>query len=178
MSVPNDSFGRVGRWLDGEDVRLSPQERALADEIRQDLGAVGSALDAAPPPGVLHRVHGRLSRRLRRRSLAGRALAGAALAAAAVVLAATLWPGQPGRSGGQRARGVLAEVPGEWVVESPPDALDAQVEALSEDIADLQVALSLGDDWPFETAVSAIEDDLESVRPDEIQPLAPPGEPW
>jgi hypothetical protein len=52
MTLTNEQYERIARHLDGEDVRLTAEERAAADEIRGDERRLGSRLDVSIPPGA------------------------------------------------------------------------------------------------------------------------------
>ena len=161
MAAANDDFERVARWLDGEDVELTAEQRALAEEVLADEAALAGALEVAPPPGVLHRVQAGLVRGPVRRPLRRRYLAVLSAAAAVVATVLALW--LVGRS----SMGPATPEYVEQFLEPPAAALDARVDALAEELADAQVRLALGDEWPVETAVAALAEELGELIADE-----------
>ena len=154
MAAGNEELAQVARWLDGEQVELSARQRALAEEVLADEAVVGRALGTPLPAGVLHRVLARLGARGVRPARRGRLAAALAAAAVVVVAAAALW---------LVGRGAPTPTAPEYVeqfLQPPAGALEAQAEALSEELAETQVRLALGDDLPVEAAVTALAEEL------------------
>ncbi len=155
MSLSEQDYGQVARWLDGEDVELTAAQRALAEEVAADSERVGRALEVELPAGTLHRVAARLAAGAARPRAKRHSLGWAGAVAAAAVIAAGLWMFL--RPGGAKLS------PREYVeafLEPPPDRIEAQVELLAEDVADCQLELSLGDLRPLEVGLQALEDRL------------------
>jgi len=92
MELNSEQYERIGLWLDGEAVELTPEEQAVAREIRAGEASLAGAMREPAVPG-------KTMRRARRaiRSAAGRrwavrarfiAVAGAGAAVAAAILVA------------------------------------------------------------------------------------------
>jgi anti-sigma-K factor RskA len=171
MNHVNKDYEAVARWLDGEAVELTAEQRALGAEIAAGEAAVGVALDAPVPPGALHRAAARLAgaRPAGRRSAVVWRWVGAAAAAAAAVVFLAL----PPRTPTTHTRGETAEAP---VALALADELDAEVAALGQEIADYRVALIMSEDWPFRVKVLGVQDRIEDLL-DEGEGLADPAEP-
>ena len=158
MKLTERDYECVGRWLDGQELELTPAQRALAEEIVADAGVVGPALDVALPPGTLHRAQARMVGlgRFRRRRLPW-----VAAAAAAVAIAVGLWA-----LIGANGSGTIS--PQQYVeafLQDPGEGLDARVELLAEEMADYQVRLALGELWPLEMALQGLEEDVGEFDP-------------
>jgi len=162
--TPRD-YERVGQWLDGEPVQLTPAQRALAETIAADARKVGQALDAPPPPGVLHRVNARLK-------AAGPAAGRwawlrwvSAAAAAAVLVGAALLPrtAPPPQAAPEPSQYV------EHFLQVPAGELDARAQLLSEELAeiDYEVRLASNGEWPVELARSGLEAELGELMLDD-----------
>jgi hypothetical protein len=96
MELNRDQYERIGRWLDGEALDLSPEERAVAREVQAGEAALKAIMGE---PSVPARAMARAARRMdaalaapaaRRRIPRGRyvavAASGAAVAAAIVIV--------------------------------------------------------------------------------------------
>ncbi len=166
MAPTNDDYERIGRFLDGEPVELTPAQREIADAMAASEAPVGAALDAAPPAGALHRVHARIRTELARgRSPRRWARWVPAAAAAAAVFALALLTTTPPEAN------TLGEA--EYVeafLQGPAGELDEEVRGLIEEVATYQVELSLGDPVPLEIALDGLEHELgetaEEADPD------------
>jgi len=92
--LKDEGYERVARWLDGDGLALTAEERAVAEELRRDESAVGSLLDTPPPGRALDRARRRANVALKGRVPRWRVglLGGAAAAAAAALVAIVLFP--------------------------------------------------------------------------------------
>ncbi|GAG02154.1 unnamed protein product, partial [marine sediment metagenome] len=99
MNLTEEQYARIARWLDGQDVELSAEERAVAAEVRQGEGYLAAMLDVPLRREALDRAWRRLAADLarpRRRALQiGYAAGAIAAAAAVVILAVTLMHSPP-----------------------------------------------------------------------------------
>ncbi len=161
MELNGDQYERIGLWLDGEAVELTPEEQAVAREIRAGEASLAGAMGAAAVPG-------KAMRRARRaiRSAAGRrwavrarfvAVAGAGAAVAATILVAwairlqTATTPAPGRESDMDAWvQAIQEPPGgaaihqlareldrfeaELAVSRPPEIVDWQIDSVQQAI--------------------------------------------
>ncbi len=59
MRISREQYGRVARYLDGEDVRLDEAERKLSEQIRRDERLL-AALEVGPPAGAVARAQRRM----------------------------------------------------------------------------------------------------------------------
>ncbi|MHC4715946.1 MAG: hypothetical protein ACYS5V_03185 [Planctomycetota bacterium] len=162
MAPTTEQYERIGRFLDGEPVELTPQERALADEIAAAERSLGASLDVSMPPRALHRIHGRLGAELRgRRSVWRWARWVSAVAAAVVVFAAAVISLIPGDDP------VLGEA--EYVeafLQAPAGGLEGELQDLTEELAEHHVGLAVGDAGPLEIAVDGLEQELGEAAED------------
>ena len=185
MNTPDEDYELVARRLDGEEVVLTPAQRALAEGIAADAEKVGPALEVSVPPGTLHRVSARvsstLSRTEGRQAAAARAPArkkwlrwvGAA-AAAAVVVAALLLPLSPEKPDTSSQAPTHAAVDMSDLVRTI-DEFDARVEVLAEELADYRVRLALDEDFSAELALVGLEEEMTEFLLDEDEPGTLPG---
>ena len=100
MDMNEKQYERIARYLDGENIVLSPDERAVAEELHHTEALVGKALNVALPADALQRAlrQRHVSVQFRsRRTLRFILPAAAAVAAAAIVLLAfsLLWKPLP-----------------------------------------------------------------------------------
>ncbi len=89
MDMNEKQYERIARYLDGENIALSTEERAVAEDLHRAEALVGKALDVTPPAESLQRAMSTRSIRVHlhpRRTLRFTLSAAAAVAAAAVVL--------------------------------------------------------------------------------------------
>ena len=56
MTLTNEQYERIARWLDGEAVALSPPEQQAAEQLRGDERWAGGVLEAAAPAGLVARA--------------------------------------------------------------------------------------------------------------------------
>ncbi|KPK85803.1 MAG: hypothetical protein AMJ81_02605 [Phycisphaerae bacterium SM23_33] len=161
-----EDYERAGRWLDGEEIDLTPTQLALAGEIAADAAKVGRALEVPLPGGALHRVSARL-KRARRRGRARPMRWVAAAAAAAVVGVGLLALLTGGRNRIEPAEYV------EWFLQSPSGELDARAALLADELAEYQVQLTLGEEWPVEVTVKGLEQQLGEFILEEADPAEP-----
>jgi hypothetical protein len=92
MILSEEQYERIARWLDGEEIRLTAEEREAVSDLHRSRAVVAPALDVEVPREAMARAERRLRAALahpRRRLLRIGALAGgaAAAAAAAIVIA-------------------------------------------------------------------------------------------
>jgi hypothetical protein len=158
-------YERAAGYMDGEEIELTAAQRALVEELTADAAVVGEALDAPPPAGTMHRVHGRLAGagRQRRRGLWVRVTAGASAAAAvaaAVVLGLALRGGPDDPSGP-----ALVLTTEEYLehFEAETDTLDASLELLGEETADLEMDLATRPELPLGAAIEGISSDIDEL---------------
>jgi hypothetical protein len=98
MNPSEEQYADIARWLDGEDMELSPQQRVIASEIQRGERDLGVMLDVPVSPQAMDRARRRLGEELtrsRRRIVRIGYLGGAVAAAAAVIILAVvaLWEG-------------------------------------------------------------------------------------
>ena len=157
----DEDFERVGRWLDGEKVDLTAPQQALAEEMASVAADVGPALDVAPPPGVLHRVHARMKRAASAKPARSRIFRmGAAAAAAAAVVVAMLLLHIP--AGPQPPRGELAaEVYLREFLKTPAPDLEQGIAVFEEELADAELRVMLDEPWSLELAIAGLEDEID-----------------
>ena len=58
MTLTDEQYERIGRYLDGEPLDLSDPERAVAEQVRQDESHVAGMLAASTPAGALDSARG------------------------------------------------------------------------------------------------------------------------
>jgi hypothetical protein len=129
MNMTPEQLDLVARYLDGENVRLSPELEQMARELSADERSVGAALGVKLPPGALHRVGGllRFATPVPVRLVARRwfKLSAAAAAVAAAILVTVVFFNAPppvNQMANRPQTKVTAPVPA--VVEASPDSLD------------------------------------------------------
>ena len=159
MNLNDEQLERIARYLDGEPVDLTPQERPFAERFAADERTIGELLEAPAPAAAMARA----GRRLRaavvpvRRPLRLVSAVGLA-AAAAILLAAALWlPTLP--------QHVPASGSGDELlasVYSRPDR-DVDLDVLGEQIEMLEAEIVLiAPVSPLETEIDAIEQKLDT----------------
>jgi hypothetical protein len=151
MTVNEESYERVARRLDGEEIALSPEERALAEEIARDEAALADSLDVRAPQAAIDRARRRMTAEMGRPSLhLLRRIAWTAAAAAAILVVAVLAWHSPDKTTvpTASARHVSAEpddatvdlvsrqVEDADVVVQPPAAMDLRMEFVQQSIND------------------------------------------
>lgn len=159
MKPSNEDYERVARWLDGQTVELTGEQRALVDEIAVEAEAVGRALDVRLPPGTLHRVAAGL-RPARRETRVLKWRIPQAVAAAAVLAIAVgmLWLG-----GGETPKppDIAVDDYVQELVRSPAPALGAEIDALETDLASAHACVVLGEPSDLEVALADLADQVE-----------------
>ena len=60
MNLTEEQYARVARWLDGQDVELSIEERAAAEEVRRGEADLAVVLDVPVRRETLDRARRRL----------------------------------------------------------------------------------------------------------------------
>jgi len=160
MAPTDRDYEFVGRWLDGEAVELTAEQKALAARIAADAAVVGEAMDVPLPAGMLHRVHRRRPSPAPRRGR-WRSVWRWSAAAAVILLAAALAALLPGRGAH------LAD--DEYVdrfLGTPADPLDAQVELLADELAAYHVELALAEESAIDLTVSGLEQEVGEMMED------------
>ena len=173
MNPRDEDYELVARYLDGEQLTLTPAQRELADEVVADTGLVAAALVVPVPSGTLHRANVRMSAALRARRGLRRRLRWAipAAAAAAVVLAVAVLPW-----GLEYQTPRVELTAGEYVeqfLKAPADDLGTRMDLLAEELADYQVRLTLGRISEFEVSLAVVEEEIEELYlggEDEVSP--------
>lgn len=173
MEHDDRQFERIARWLDGENVQLSPEELAEAEVIRRDLATMDESFDVPVPRELLDRVNNRmlaeLARPAHRTNWKRRALSAAAAAGAVLIAFASLsGPGRPIRNAGPLAGASVVDVPIEVVAQTMDesarnvdlDALSRELDALSADISALKLPIAGGDIEAMQT--EALEKDIKN----------------
>jgi hypothetical protein len=171
MTTQETQHERVARYLDGERVELSADERALADELRAGEGFLAADLDvrctAAARRRAQRRLYAAVSARPRR-SLRFVALAGSVAAAAAVVLLAVQVFWNPSLPDGMVVETV--HVPTDVLMQSVESSsdLDLELELLAGQIEQAQAEpkLASGDDTQ-ETAVDDLQEKIDRFWADD-----------
>ena len=172
MSLNDEQLDRVGRYLDGEQIVLDAEEKAMADEFTVNQASVANRLKVpVVPAAAMARARGRMLTTAARRS---RQLlrwgSTAAAVAAAVVLAIVLrfetTPPQP------VAPPIAAvEVPVEvflaTLAETTTGATDSELELVSEELD--QLAAEISDVTPtvsIDADMDAFDDSLDNFWTD------------
>ena len=178
MSMNEKQYERIALWLDGQDVALSPAERAVADEIRRDEEMLGSSAGGDWPRKTYDRASRRMAAELARprRLWIGRVAAAAAVAAAIVAITLLLptGPVEQLKPKGNGAGPLMADVPIETLVEEMEESIrpGVVVELLAGELesieADMLVTAEIGE---AEFEINAMEDEYESI-------LLDPAAPW
>ncbi len=132
MALNDAQYERIARRLDGEDVRLSEQERLAGEDIRRRQVDLAAMLDVNVPPEVLanarRRMRGALARRTRPRR---RSAYLAVVTAAAAVLVAMLYLNSFIGSKD-------VEIPAEMLFSELVEPVSPEVDQLAADIQKLQ----------------------------------------
>ncbi len=89
MKLNERQYERVGRYLDGEQIELSADERTVADEIRRMEAPLPAMLEAQPSHRAIDRARRRMLSELLRPGRRTRRIIWPAAAAAAVLIAVT-----------------------------------------------------------------------------------------
>jgi hypothetical protein len=98
MKLNERQYERVGRYLDGEQIELAADERAVADEIRRMEAPLPAMLEAQPSRKATDRARRRMLSELLRPGRRTRRIIWPAAAAAAVLIAVTavwVWRSDP-----------------------------------------------------------------------------------
>ena len=178
MTMNDEQYQRIARWLDGADVLLSEAELAAADEIVRGERTLAPLMPADVPHEVLARASRRMTAELlrpARRLWIRRAAAAAAAAAAIIVLAILLNQGTPPPAKlPTRAPGVeMADMPIETLVEQMEAATrpGVVVELLAGELrsieADMLVTAEMGG---VDLKINAMEDEFDDIL---LNPAAP-----
>lgn len=155
MTLCDEDFDCVGRWLDGEKIELTPPQRRLAEEITAAAAAVGPELDVPPPPGTLHRVHARMKQAAPARSRIFRMGAAAAAVVAALVLLSI--PGRPP----QPPLEISAELYLREFLKSPAQALEDGIAVVEDELADVELSFVLGEPSRLELTAATLAEELD-----------------
>ncbi len=89
MKLNERQYERVGRYLDGEQIELTADERPVANEIRRMEAPLPAMLEAQPSRKAIDRARRRMLSELLRPGRRTRRIIWPAAAAAAVLIAAT-----------------------------------------------------------------------------------------
>lgn len=161
MNPTERQYERIARRLDGEDVALSAEELAAAEDIRRGERFLAGRLDVSIPPEAMEHLRRRTSAELarpRRRTVKIGYVAAAAAAAAILIAVvsfrmmphrpqsplaissdqaaeadALLWASEPDPAIDMLAR-ELDELEAEILVSLPPAQVDMELEAIGQDI--------------------------------------------
>lgn len=94
--INQESMERIARWLDGEQVTLSPQEQSLAGQVQTDQSRLGEALEGlVAPQAAIDRARRRVGAQLaapKRRNLKLLVVRSMAAAAALLIITVAFWP--------------------------------------------------------------------------------------
>jgi len=159
MTPRNEDYDLVARYLDGEPLELTAEQKALAEEIASDFAVVGPALDAAPPGGMLHRVSARIRHagRPKARVLKWRVPLAAAAGLVIATLAGILWL----HNGGN---GILpADVAVRELLKNPDPGLRAEIDAAEIDLAAAQAVVTGDEPSDLELALVDVAEQIETV---------------
>ncbi len=161
MNMNDEQYERIGRWLDGETIELTAEERAVALEIRRDESAMADAmLDVQVPLPAMARARKRMTVALvgqgRRVLRIGFGAVGAAAAAAVVLAVSMLWT-EPQAA---RPRQASSEIPADvWIGAMTPspqiEAINALGDAIDRLAADVVVSKPL-----IDRGIESMQDEL------------------
>ena len=168
MSLNERQYERIARRLDGEQVELSAEEQAVAEEIRSGEGVVGQVMEVSVSPRALEQARRRMAARpvrLRRRILRFSYLSAAAVAAILVLAVTLFW--QTPTKGPSEGNGFAAA---QYVVPELT-AQDVEIELLASEIDELAAELTLSDSFSgLDGSLDVIEEDIERFWLDESLP--------
>jgi len=152
MILDERQFEQMARWLDGEEVHLTDEQREALSDLRRDEAHFSEMLDVSVPAGAMDRAKQRMRAELahpHRRTIRVAAWVGGALAAAAaIVLAAGMWLGRGGPDTPQRETlAALDLVEAIYAIEASPADTDLAAEEIDEEIDefDQEMLASIGD---------------------------------
>jgi hypothetical protein len=166
VNPSQQQYEDIARYLDGEDVPLSPPLKELAEQIRRDEQTVGPGLDVATPPAAMDRARSRMLAELARptRRAWGRWIAGASAAAAAAVVVLALWLTPEARH--DPAAGLAGAEPSvdQFAYALAEDPEDEMFREAVQDVEDLQLQLALGPVVTPMVGVDELDADLERTQ--------------
>lgn len=168
MTPNEEQYERIGRYLDGEDIELSDEQRELAAEIRQDLGLLGERLSCDPPAASVdrarRRMHAAQAGQKQRYTLARfGALAGLGAAAALLVFAMQSFY-LPAPTHDTTTPYVPTTVLRD-AVEPQSDTFDVRMALLAEDLRQEEAALAelaIGDEPLLEGGMETLQKELDT----------------
>jgi len=161
MALNEQQYRRIASWLDGEPVALSPEERAVGEEIRRAEWRIRGLMDVGVRPEAIDRVRRRVAAELtrRRRRVLRISYVSAAGVAAAIILAIAVF--QPGPAGSPTAPATAAPTP--YVVPEPT-ACDMEIELLAGDIDELTSEVLFSEfSIGLDTSFDVIEEEIQEL---------------
>jgi len=172
MNLTEEQYARVAGWLDGQDVKLSAEERAVAEEVRRGEGYLTAMLGVPARHEALDRAGRRLAAELarpRRRALRIGRLAGAIAAAAAVViLAVTFLRSPPAERPAAPGADVYELAWDEFI--SEPSAAEEELDLLARQIDEVEAEMSIS--FPPSTMdvyIDALRGEIEEFWLDDLE---------
>ena len=171
MDITPEDYDLIARWLDGEPLELTEEQRAVAQEISKLSSPVYDVLDVQVPAGVLHRVNARLKQALaeqqRQGSKTGR-IGWLIAAAAGVIIAVSIWLFLLLRPGGTQAprfaqHQPIAQNDARRFIYTDDDSIEMQIERLSHELANYRAELTIGENFPDEIVLAGIEQEIQDV---------------
>jgi hypothetical protein len=165
MTLNEQQYERIARWLDGEALQLTAEEMSAALEVRAgEAGLAGMLADVIVPPGAMARANRRLVAATAGawRRVAVRWCVGAASVAAAAIIAVTVLlhnnptPIRPDRPL------VAAAVPYDvWVGSMEPSAAGTELTVVGDELDRLQAELETPRSaMPVDRQIDSIQQDI------------------
>ena len=169
MEIDNKDYELVARWMDGEKIDLTDEQRSLAAGISAEAEVVAQALDVSMPAGILHRVgaavrQGLQTTRKRRRNRSD--WAGVAVAAAVIMAAVLILPSGPAGKDAKKVESASLVDVGQFLYDNVTDELDLRVETLGEDLANAQADVVLDEDFSSALAIASFEQEIGELMID------------
>ena len=167
MALTEEQYERIARWLDGESVELSAEERAAAEEVRgAEARLAGPMREVEVPARAMARARRRLAAATARPTLRARRVAvaaGAAAVAAAAVIALLMFLGGPERQKADRDLVGDQTIPVEvWVatVQQTPGGDD--IALLADELDKLEAELAWSESaQPLDRQIESLTRELE-----------------
>ncbi len=170
----DEQFDNIARYLDGEQVELTDEQRRLADEIRADEASLSGALDVEMPARAMRNVRRRIADELApprgRRRLFYRVATSAAIAASILLATALLLRlPNPTQTNPETRHGALAAVE---FIEPLQDQTDIEIALLAGDVERLEQEVLL-DSGPEveEMELESLERDVDEFWLDQAAPM-------
>ena len=162
MSLEDRHYDRVARYLDGEELKLTPQEQHLAEQIRRQEAALGTTMDLAVPPAAMERARRRMTAQLarpRRWNIRGICAVGAAAAAVMLAVVIHTYVVQPQRDAqlASSQRDLL-----QWA-QPDPQQEDVELSLLTEEVDRLSAEMlaSSGSQPSVDMSLDELEQSIE-----------------